>query len=62
MTKIATMPIYGKTPLKDLRRNQQADYLQTWHKALGTLALQNLFKWWSWVDLDLLYEEVNIAF
>ena len=55
MTKMATMSICGKKPLKIF-------YRQPWYKALGTQALQSLFKWWSWVDHDLLYGKVNFAF
>ena len=51
VTKLATMPIYGKINFKNLLRNQLANYLRTWYKALGTQALQSL----SWIDLDLLY-------
>ena len=49
-----------KYPL-NLLRNQQADDLQTWYTASRTSALQSLFKWWSWVDLDLLYGKVEFA-
>ena len=34
MTKMATMPIYGKKPLKILQ-NQKADAIRTWYVALG---------------------------
>ena len=37
MTKMATMSICGKKPLKIF-------YRQPWYKALGTQALQSLFK------------------
>ena len=29
--------------------------------ALATQALQSLYKWWSWVDLDLFYGKVNFG-
>ena len=35
MTKMAAMPIYGKT-LKNLLRNQTADDHETWYAASGT--------------------------
>ena len=34
MTKMATMPIYGKNLKKIFFRNQKADYLETWYVAL----------------------------
>ena len=40
MTKMATMPIYGKNLLK----NQKADDLGTWYVAFGVLGLPSLFK------------------
>ena len=42
MTKMATMPIFGKT-FKNLW-NQKADDLETWYAASGALVLPNLFK------------------
>ena len=38
MTKMAAMPIYGK----NLKKSYD---LETWHVALGTQALQSLYKW-----------------
>ena len=58
MTKMAAMPIYGKT-FKNLQNHKSYD-LETWHAALG-LALQNLYKWWPWVDLDLFYGKVKLG-
>ena len=43
MTKMATMPIYGKS-LKNLPRNQKADDLETWYAASGAQVLGSLFK------------------
>ena len=34
-----TIPIYGKTTLKNLLRDQEADFLETWYTASGTRAL-----------------------
>ena len=31
-------------------------YCETWHGALFTRALQSLYKWWHWVDIDMFYE------
>ena len=55
MTKMATMPIYGKNLKNHLLWNQKADDLESWYAALGTQVLPCLFKWWPWNDLDLFY-------
>ena len=60
MTKMAAMPIYGKN-FKNLLQNQKSYDLETWHVALGTQALQSLYKWWPWVDLDLFYGKVKFG-
>ena len=45
MTKMAAMPIYGKKTFKNLLLQNHKSYdLETWHVALGTLALQCLCK------------------
>ena len=45
MTKMATTPIYGKTPFKCLLLwNQKANDLGTWYVALGMWALPDLYK------------------
>ena len=36
MTKMATMPMYGKNPLNILLQNHKSDDLETWHTAKGT--------------------------
>ena len=41
--------------------NPKADDLETWFAALVTRVLPNLFKWWPWVDLDLLYSKVKFG-
>ena len=35
--------------------------LETWHASLGTQALQMLYKWLPWVDLDLFYGKVKFG-
>ena len=50
MTKMATMPIYGKN-LKNLLRNQKAHDLESWYASLGARVLPSLLNWWHWVDL-----------
>ena len=61
MTKMATIPIYGKTLKNLLLWNQKADDLETWYAASGAWVLSNLFKWWPWVDLDLFYGKVKFV-
>ena len=61
MTKMALMPIYGKNPSKNLLLwNRWTDFHETWYVASMTPAHHSLFKWWSWVDLDLFYGKVKI--
>ena len=62
MTKMATMPIYGKKTYNNLLlRNQKADDLETLYAALGARVLPNSLKWWHWVDLDLFYDKVKFG-
>ena len=44
MTKMAAMFIYGKTFKNLLLQKQKSFDLETWHVALGTQALQSLYK------------------
>ena len=44
ITKIAVMPIYGKTFKSLLFWNQKADDLETWYAASRTRVLPSLFK------------------
>ena len=44
MTKMAAMPIYGKSFKNLLLWNQKADDLETWYAASGTQILPSLFK------------------
>ena len=52
MTKMATMPIYGKNLNNLLLWNRKADDLETWYTASGSRVLPNLLKLWSWSDHD----------
>ena len=61
MTKMALMPIYGKTLKNLFLWNQKVDDIETWYAALGARVLPSLFKWWTWVDLDLFYNKVKCA-
>ena len=64
MTKMATMPIYGKT-LQNNLQNRRADIHETWYVASGIPANYSLFKLWPLSDLDLFYGEAkfgNIGF
>ena len=53
-------PYMVKT-FKNLLQNQKSYELETWHVALGTYALQSLYKWWPWDDLDLFYGKVKLG-
>ena len=44
MTKMAEMPIYGKTLKNLLLENQKADDLGTWYVASGMWGLPSLFR------------------
>ena len=54
-------PYMVKTLKNLLLQNQKSCDLETWHVALGTQALQSLYKWWPWVDLDLFYGKVKLG-
>ena len=54
-------PYMVKTFKNLLLQNQKSYDLETWHVALGTQALQSLYKWWPWVDLDLFYGKVKFG-
>ena len=43
MTKMVTMPIYGKNLKNLFLRNQNTDDLETWYAASGARVLLNLF-------------------
>ena len=59
MTKMAAMPIYGKSLQNLLLQNLRADFHETWYVASGTPAHHSLYKWWPWSDLDLFYGKVK---
>ena len=61
MTKMATTPIYGKNPSKNLLRNRWTDFNETWYVASRTPAHHSLLKWWPWVDLQLIYSKVKFG-
>ena len=60
MTQMAVMPV-SKTLNNLLLRYQKADDLESWYAASGARARPGLFKWWSWVDLDLYYDRVKFG-
>ena len=57
ITKMATMPIYGKTHLNIFFPGTKGQW--PWYVALGMWALPDLRKRWIYVDLDLLYGKVK---
>ena len=62
MTKMAAMPIYGKSPSKiSFSRNRLTDFNETWHEASMVQALQCIKKSRPCDDLDLFYGKVNIG-
>ena len=50
-----------KTLKHILLQNQKSYDLETWHVASGTQALQGLYKWLPWVDLDLFNGKVKFG-
>ena len=54
-------PYMVKTFKNLLLQNRKSYDLETWFAASGTQALQSLYKWWSWVDLDLFYGKVKFG-
>ena len=54
-------PYMVKTFENLLLQNRMSYDLETWHVASGTQALQSLYKWWPWVDLDLFYGKVKFG-
>ena len=62
MTKMATMPVYGKNLKKNLLlRNQKADDLEFWYASSGARVLPSMLKWCHWIDHDLLYARSNLV-
>ena len=57
MTKMATMPIYGKNPLKIFFPGTSG----TVAMKLGMTAHHNLLKLLPWVDLDLFFGNVKFS-
>ena len=56
-------PYMVKKNLKNLLLQMRKSYvLIIWHAALGTQALQSLYKWWPWVALNLFYGKVKFGF
>ena len=52
---------YVVKPFKNLLLlNRWTDYHKTWYVASGTPVHHSLFKWWSWVDLDIVYGIVKL--
>ena len=54
-------PYILKTFKNLLLQNQKSYDLETQHLASGTQALQSLYKWGPWVDLDLFYGKVKLG-
>ena len=54
-------PYMVKTFKKILLQSQKSYEVETWRVSLGAQALQSLFKWWPWVDLDLFYGKIKLG-
>ena len=52
MTKMASRLKCYKSFQKSASKEPRSRWLEAWYTATGTQVLQNLFKWWHWVDLD----------
>ena len=59
MTKMASMPIYGKTPLK-IFSLEPVEQFQG-NLVSGTMAHHNLLNLLPWVDLDLYFGKVKFS-
>ena len=60
MTKMATIPIYGKKKLLNvLPWNQWNNVNETWYEASGTTSHHSLFKVFPYVGLYLFYGKVK---
>ena len=53
---------YMVKPFKNLLRNRQADFHETWYVPSGAPVHHNLFKWWPLSDLDLFYGKVKFGY
>ena len=58
MTKMATMPIYGKNIKKSSSMEPKGDDLEIWYAAAGTTKYVQLM---TLVDLDLFYSKVKFC-
>ena len=61
MTKMATVPIYGKNLNKSSSLEPKGDDLETWYAVSDARVLPSLFKWWPWVDHDPFYRKVKFG-
>ena len=65
MIKMAAMLKNAQNLKNLLLQNHWANSLETWYVASGYVVLQNLYKSWPLVDLDIFYSKVkfgNLAF
>ena len=61
MTKMVAMPIWEKTLQKSSSSEREDRFPRNLVWALGTQAHHSLFKWWPWVDLNLVYGKVKFG-
>ena len=60
MTKMATMPIYGKN-LKKSSAEPKGRWPWNLVCSMGSRVLPGLFRWWPWVDLDIIYSKIRFG-
>ena len=61
ITKMAALPIYGKKPSKIFTPELVDWFPRNLVCCIGDSCPSYLFKWWSWVDLDLFYGKVKFG-
>ena len=61
MTKMAAMPIYGKNLKQSSSSKPKGRWPWNLFAASSAWVLPSLFKWWSWIDLDLFYGKVKLV-
>ena len=45
-----------------LLQSRWTDFYKTWYVASGTPVHHSLYKWWPWVDLDIIYGKVKFGY
>ena len=61
MTKMAAMPMYGKTLKKSSSQGPKGWWPWKLVCGIGYSSTTKIFKWWPWDDLDLFYGTVKFG-